>query len=413
MRSRRAPLLTALLLIGALLGGNTSASALPRVDYGSISGVVTDAAAACVPFDNSHLVGVEAWDAALERTSVFISDGTGIYSIKDLSPGDYKMRFRVVDPTNQFAAYWWYGGSTTYESGSTVAVTSGQATLISPCLPGFDGGTFKGSVVSTAPGFDSSCVTVMAYEAGSRIRVGMTNPVSAAGRYRHFPDIPAGKYTALAFMSTDPTCLPSLTLDQWWKGHSGADFMAAANATLASSGAVFVIGTGGAVTKAIHFDLVPIGTCDGKVPTILGTTADDVITGTAGPDVIMLYHGDDEAHGGNGKDAICGGKGDDNLYGDEMNDRIFGNQHDDYMTGGDGYDLIEGGRGVDQILGGPGKDKLRGWAGDDLIHGDDDDDTVIVNKGDDTLRGGPGNDNGDGGTGTNTCDVFVENLVNC
>jgi len=422
MRSRRAPLLTALLLIGALLGGVTGASASPRAVYGFIGGVVTDAGAACTPFDSSHFLMIDAWDSSLTRYKTTVSDGTGVYSIGSLLPGDYKVRFRTFDVAGDLVTYWWYGGATNYDGGATVSVASGEITTISPCVPTFDGGTFKGSVASAAPGFDPACATIQAYEAGTRIGVGLVNPVRAAGGYRHWTDIPAGQYTALVHMSTAPACIPSLTLDQWWKGHSGPDFGYMSNAPLASSGTVFTIGTGGALTKAIHFDLVPIGTCNGKVPTILGTTADDVITGTAGPDVIMLYHGDDQANGGDGKDAICGGKGTDNLFGDAGNDRIWGDRHPDYLHGDAGRDLLFGGTGGDQVFGGDDDDKVRGGGGNDLVHGNAGadylwgnrgDDVMFGHEGNDTLYGGPGDDSGNGGIGVDTCDIYVETQVDC
>ena len=422
MRSRRTHLLTALLLIGALLGGVGSASASSRIIDGSIAGVATDAGAACTPFDSSHFLMIDAWDSALTRYQTTVGDGTGVYSIGSLPPGDYKLRFRVFDGAGDLVTYWWYGGATASVGGSTVNVTFGQITTVSPCLPGFDGGTFKGSVASSAPGFDPACINIMAFEAGSRIGVGMVNPVNAAGGYRYWSDIPAGDYTALAFMGTAPGCAPPVTLDQWWKGHSGPDFMAMSNAKLASSGTVFTIGTGGAVTKAIHFYLVPIGTCDGKVPTILGTTANDVVTGTAGADVIMLYHGDDQANGGDGKDAICGGKGTDNLFGDAGNDRIWGDRHTDYLHGDAGRDLLFGGTGGDQAFGGDDDDKVRGGGGNDLVHGNagadflwgnKGDDVIFGHEGNDTLYGGPGDDSGNGGIGTDTCDINVETQVDC
>lgn len=423
MRTRRAPLLIALLLLGALPGGIGSAGAAPRVADGSISGTVTDANNSCVPFDNTHLLWADAWDDAMNRYSApLVTDGSGKYSITGL-PGDqaYKLRFRVFNDKSELVAYWWFNGATSYGAGVSQLLPAGQDFVIDRCIPGFVGGTFKGTVSSPDPGFDPACVAIMAYEAVGGVVVGPLPLADASGTYRYHGTIPAGGYQALAIMSQAPACAPIDHLDQWWKGHSGPDLLASSNAPLFISGRPFVI-TNGAVTKGIHFDLMPIGTCDGKVPTIVGTTADDVIVGTAGPDVIMLYAGDDEAHGGNGKDTICGGKGQDNLFGDEKNDRIFGDRHNDYLTGGDGYDLIMGGNGIDQMFGGLGNDKMKGGSGGDLIHGNEDDDTLIGNKGDDnifggsgndTIRGGPHNDYGDGGTGTDTCASDVETPISC
>ncbi|MCJ7725620.1 MAG: hypothetical protein MUP76_04445 [Acidimicrobiia bacterium] len=424
MRFRRAPLIITLLLIGALLGGVGSAGASPRISYGSIEGTITNAGNGCAPFDSTHVLWVDAWDGAMNRylaSPPIVTDGSGFYSIPDLPQSTYKVRIRVYNASAELVAFVWYGGSTTYDTGDAVEVYAAQATNVSACVGGYTGGTFKGKVTSPAAGFDPTCVSIMAFEAASGIMMGPLPMVQADGHYTYTGTIPVGTYTALAMMSPDPGCAPIDHLDQWWKGHSGPDLYAASNADLFSSGATFTI-TAGGITTGINFKPIAIGLCDGLVPTIVGTTANDVETGTAGRDVIKLFDGDDEAHGGDGKDSICGGAGGDNLYGDSNADHLFGDGGEDYMDGGAGVDRLWGGRDLDQMFGGAGNDLLKGGSGGDLIHGGDDNDRLFGNSGndnlfgdagDDRISGGLHNDVGWGGTGIDVCLASVETQNDC
>lgn len=82
--------------------------------------------------------------------------------------------------------------------------------------------------------------------------------------------------------------------------------------------------------------------CGGRPPTILGTSADDVINGTPGPDVIHGLEGDDVIHGLGGDDVICGGAGHDLLWGDDGHDLIISGGGEDTLTGGEGSDEMRG-----------------------------------------------------------------------
>ena len=102
---------------------------------------------------------------------------------------------------------------------------------------------------------------------------------------------------------------------------------------------------------------VPSGLlCDGRTPTIVGTSSGERLVGTAGPDVIMGLGGDDQIVGLGGDDVICGGPGNDQLIGGEGNDRLFGEAGSDYIVGENGNDLLNGGTEADQCHGGPGTD---------------------------------------------------------
>lgn len=86
-------------------------------------------------------------------------------------------------------------------------------------------------------------------------------------------------------------------------------------------------------------------TCDGKVPTKIGTLAPDVLVGTPGDDVIVGLDGDDLIYGLLGNDTLCGDAGSDLLVGEQGNDRLFGGLDGD-LAGGD---LIWPGSGDDYV----------------------------------------------------------------
>lgn len=86
-------------------------------------------------------------------------------------------------------------------------------------------------------------------------------------------------------------------------------------------------------------------TCDGKVPTKVGTLAPDVLVGTNGDDVIAGLDGDDLIYGLLGNDTLCGDAGSDLLVGNSGNDRLFGGLDGD-LAGGD---LIWPGSGDDYV----------------------------------------------------------------
>ena len=98
-------------------------------------------------------------------------------------------------------------------------------------------------------------------------------------------------------------------------------------------------------------------TCNGKVPTIIGTSASETITGTAGNDVIIGLYGNDTIDGGLGSDTICGGDSVDTIQGGPGIDKIFGDAGNDDLYGGDGADDLNGGADTDSIRGDGGKDR--------------------------------------------------------
>ena len=101
--------------------------------------------------------------------------------------------------------------------------------------------------------------------------------------------------------------------------------------------------------------------CDGLVPTILGTNADDVLRGTDRVDIVAALGGSDLVTGLASGDVVCGGAGD---------DRSEGGGGDDALLGGAGDDLLLGGAGEDRLDGGLGDDELRQGKGTGLVSQD-------------------------------------------
>ena len=160
-------------------------------------------------------------------------------------------------------------------------------------------------------------------------------------------------------------------------------------------------------------------TCAGRVPTIVGTSGDDVIVGTTGNDIIDGLGGNDEIHGLEGDDIICGNNGVDVIYGGDGDDRLFGGSAIDTLYGDAGRDELRGNTGRDRLYGGSDDDvlyggmhadKLYGNGGADLLLGGHDRDVVRGGAGDDTLYGGNGNDDlrGDDGNDIIVGDVGAD-----
>lgn len=130
--------------------------------------------------------------------------------------------------------------------------------------------------------------------------------------------------------------------------------------TRAATGAVIVVGPGGAPGGAPGGGTAAAVICAGRPATLTGSAAPDRLKGTAGPDVIAGLDGDDVIDGLGGDDVICGGPGADLLRGGA--DR-------DVLKGGAGPDRLRGGPGADRLLGGPGADRLFGGLGVDALIG--------------------------------------------
>ena len=91
----------------------------------------------------------------------------------------------------------------------------------------------------------------------------------------------------------------------------------------------------------------PIGGqgCGGRLPTIVGTVANDRIRGTNRADVIVGLAGRDIIRGRGGRDRICGNRGRDDLRGGGRRDRLSGNRGNDTLAGGPGRNRLKGGLG--------------------------------------------------------------------
>ena len=138
--------------------------------------------------------------------------------------------------------------------------------------------------------------------------------------------------------------------------------------------------------------------CAGRLATIVGTNADDIIAGTSGDDVIAAGGGNDVVHAGGGDDVVCGGPGNDLLEGGLGNDRLEGGAGRDMLVGGEASARASG-VDDDHLLGGPGDDRLQGGGGRDILRGAQGDDVILAGNGNDELFGGPGSDDLAGGRG--------------
>jgi Tol biopolymer transport system component len=93
-------------------------------------------------------------------------------------------------------------------------------------------------------------------------------------------------------------------------------------------------------------DWQPTATCQGKVATIVGTSASETLTGGPNADIISGQGGKDQISGSGGKDTICGDAG---------KDKLNGGKGKDVLNGGKGNDKLTGGKGKDTCIGGKGK----------------------------------------------------------
>jgi hypothetical protein len=167
-------------------------------------------------------------------------------------------------------------------------------------------------------------------------------------------------------------------------------------------------------------DANPLGTCDGRRATIVGTNGPDRLTGTAGVDVIVGGPGNDTIDGLGGNDIICGGDGNDRLIGGTGRDRIFGDDGRDLLLGRNGQDHLDGGTqrdrlvgggGDDTLIGGPGRDALTGKGGNDILRGGGGNDRHYGDEGNDTMAGGRGIDTCVGGPGADVAQPSCERLT--
>ncbi len=154
-----------------------------------------------------------------------------------------------------------------------------------------------------------------------------------------------------------------------------------------------------AIARDTYIENVTLGAGN---DTVIGNSADNVITTQAGSDSIRMGAGNDTGNGGEGADWIAGMSGDDLLSGSSGLDTLFGGAGQDLLIGGTAADLLSGGDGLDSLWGGTGHDDLFGGAGNDLLAGGSGYDTLWGNAGDDNLFGGAGNDQLSGGAGLDT-----------
>ena len=125
---------------------------------------------------------------------------------------------------------------------------------------------------------------------------------------------------------------------------------------------------------------------------ILGGSANDIITWASGHTYLRGGAGDDSVQGGSGFDDINGNMGNDTAHGNDGDDWVVGGKDNDLLYGDAGFDIVYGNMGNDTVLGGDGNDWVRGGQGDDSVSGGAGDDWLWGDKGNDTISGGSGAD---------------------
>ncbi|HEY5976312.1 MAG TPA: aryl-sulfate sulfotransferase [Solirubrobacterales bacterium] len=108
---------------------------------------------------------------------------------------------------------------------------------------------------------------------------------------------------------------------------------------------LLLIAPGAAAALTAGDSAAKSGSCEGRSPTIRGTSGADRLRGTPSADVIVAGRGDDRIAGRGGADLICGGSGSDRLLGGPGADRLFGGGGDDTIDGGPKRDRCDGGGG--------------------------------------------------------------------
>ncbi len=156
-------------------GTATSANCMLS-EGGIISGTVRDES-------NNPINGaiISAYDQNQKQVSSAATDAGGIYSLKRLPSGNYKLLFK--GPSGSNLAYQWYGNQSTFNQADWVPVTAGitQADMNAQLIPG---GTITGT---TTPGSTS----VIVFDEYQNI---VANAFSATDGAFSVAGIPSGRY---------------------------------------------------------------------------------------------------------------------------------------------------------------------------------------------------------------------------
>lgn len=323
---RRAAWVAVLLMVAALAA--PAAAAPGRAAPTAIQGTITNAPTG-LPFAGGY-VSVDAFNVATgARISTSAVDGAGHYTLSPLDPGTYKVRFRVWDGSGELIRYRWNDNKASFLAADPVVVAEYATVTVDASLRVVGGAAVSGALTESgsATPLDTGCFNVQLFESGG-VGMGWITWAGAAGKW-DIPFVPAGRWTALAFVVTgiiDPDgeggqppvdCGTGPShLDTWYGGASGWPLFQGVVAhvrTLATAD-TFLVGAGTPVTD-IDIALPAAPTCRGKAPTIFGTTLDDIITGTAGRDIISGLAGTDTINGRGGNDLLCGDAGNDTIIG--------------------------------------------------------------------------------------------------
>jgi len=341
---RRSLLWALVLVLGSLAVLPAAAAEDGRVIAGHINGCLTSSTGKQLPLGSGQVFAVDAFNQATpQRYVTFVTDpdSDGCYTL-DVLPGTYAVRFRYWNAAGELNRYRWYDDQKNYTAATPVPVGAGSTVFVHASLPPISGAPVSGTLMDNSTGLPlgGPCFYVELFEA-SGISLGVLNPVDAVtGAWQSMGKVPAGRYTVLAGYSAHACPAGPVYLDRWYRtGASGQPLhrtsLIADPATSATARRIRV--TGAPVT-GIDIGLLQAPLCRGKLPTIYGTTLDDVIQGTNGRDIVVGLRGDDEIRGLRGNDLLCGNEGDDLLIG--------GAGPRDLAHGGSGTDVCDAERRV-------------------------------------------------------------------
>ena len=168
----------------ALTSGVTTTVNVQLAQAGVISGTVTAEVGGAL----LNNVSVTAYDAASGNSKGSnTTNASGVYRIKGLAAGNYKLRF--TDNTGLYLREY-YNDKLDFASADPVAITSGVTTTINAQL--VQGGVFSGTVTAEVGGAPLNNVSVAAYDAASGNSKG-SNTTNASGVYR-IGGLSAGNY---------------------------------------------------------------------------------------------------------------------------------------------------------------------------------------------------------------------------
>ena len=238
---------------GQTTGGVNAELALRPIQPGKIAGTITGPGGASLAAGTTGTVSV--FDSAGDEVATKFFSQTGVFEVKGLEPGPYKLRV-WPDDQSVYAREWWQDAAT-LEEADPITVLSTATTGVNPQLdvPAGIGGTVTGpGGAALAPDTEGS---VDVYDASGEYIEGSS--FSADGTFA-VKGLPAGSYTVRFSTWGDNY------LEEWWQ-----------NASTQASATPVPVTTGQKVVISPQLD--PAGAITG---TVTGPSGASLLPGTYG-----------------------------------------------------------------------------------------------------------------------------------